>query len=116
MHLRFRRNPARPRFLWQGVLIILPALLRAGDGFYSLRQDEVVARLQAGQQAQQIADELVQRMAEWLRMELPDAPAVGAAFRLPEDEPLQRLLHSPLVESACLIDSDGQLLYPPSPR
>src|SRR6188508_3402406 len=59
---------------------------------------------------------MVQRMAEWLRMELPDAPAVGAPFRLPEDEPLQRLLHSPYVESACLIDSDGQLLYPPSPR
>jgi len=115
MRLRPSRNP-RPHFFWQGALIILPALILAGAGFYSLRQDDVVAQHEAGQQALQLANEMAQRLIpQSLRFEFSEA-AAAAVFRLPDDEPVQRLLRSPFAGSACLVDPGGQLLYPPPPR
>ena len=31
--------PAAPRFFWQGVFIVLPVIVLAGAGLFSLRQD-----------------------------------------------------------------------------
>jgi len=38
-------------FFWQGALIILPVVILAGVGFFSLRQDKVLARHEAEQRA-----------------------------------------------------------------
>ena len=43
------------RFLWRGLLIVLPALAMAGFGFVSLRQDRLLVRHQAAEQAEKDA-------------------------------------------------------------
>lgn len=114
-----RRRPfpsAKPaRFFWQGLLILLPALVLAGAGFYSLREEEVLARHEAEEQAKQIATELAQRLIpQALRFEVP---GIAEAGRLPatwEAEVLHRLRRSPLVETACLFDDEDALVYPPA--
>lgn len=55
-------RPARPAFFWQGVLILLPVVVLAGVGVWSLRQDTVVAEAQATEHAQQLADGLADRL------------------------------------------------------
>lgn len=32
-------RPAAPRFFWQGLLIVLPVVVLAGAGLFSIRQD-----------------------------------------------------------------------------
>src|SRR5438045_2995707 len=49
-------------FFWQGALIILPVVILAGVGFFSLRQDKVLARHEAEQRAQGLADELLPKL------------------------------------------------------
>lgn len=49
-----------PRFFWQAVLILLPVVLLAGFGLYSLRQD----RLLAEQEARESGAVLAQRIAQ----------------------------------------------------
>lgn len=116
MRLRSPHTSAGPGFFWQGALIILPALILAGAGFYSLRQDDVLAQHEAARQATHIATELAQRLIPLaLHFELPDA-AAAAVSRLPDDELIQRLLRSPLAGSAFLVDPNEQLLYPPPLR
>lgn len=48
----------RPRFLWQGLLIVLPAILLAAFGLFSLRQDRLLAQHEAVEQAKAIATAL----------------------------------------------------------
>src|SRR6266571_6085162 len=52
----------RPTFLWQGLLILLPVLVLAAVGFFSLRQDKTLAQREAAEKAQSIADELAQKL------------------------------------------------------
>src|SRR5713101_7438100 len=52
----------RPTFLWQGLLILLPVLVLAAVGFFSLRQDKTLAQRDAAEKAQAIADELAQKL------------------------------------------------------
>src|SRR5260370_35947439 len=52
----------RPTFLWQGLLILLPVLVLATVGFFSLRQDKTLAQRDAAEKAQAIADELAQKL------------------------------------------------------
>src|SRR5260370_36748738 len=52
----------RPTFLWQGLLILLPALVLAAVGFFSLRQAKPLAQRDAAEKAQAIADELAQKL------------------------------------------------------
>src|SRR6266849_3611812 len=47
-------------FFWQGLLIVLPVLVLAGLGFFSLRQDRILARHEAAERAQSLADQLAQ--------------------------------------------------------
>ena len=113
MRMRPRRSPARPHFFWQGTLIVLPALVLAGAGFYSLRQDDVVAQHEAAEQAQRIAVELAEKLIpEALRFDLPDVSAVSRAVTVAEDEWIERLRRSRLVASACLLGPNNALIYP----
>src|SRR5713101_512058 len=52
----------RPTFFWQGLLILLPVLVLATVGFFSLRQDKTLAQRDAAEKAQSIADELAQKL------------------------------------------------------
>lgn len=116
--MRHRTAPTgrRARFFWQGALILLPALVLAGAGLYSLRQDDVLARHEAGEQAQQLATAFAQRLIpQALRFELPEEAVVQRPATVPEDEALQRGLRSPVAASAILTDTEGRLLYPPAP-
>jgi hypothetical protein len=51
-----------PGFFWQGVLIVLPAVLLAGVGLFLLRQDRVLAEHEATEQAAQIAGALARQL------------------------------------------------------
>jgi signal transduction histidine kinase len=52
----------RPTFLWQAILILLPVLILAAVGLFSLRQDKLLAQHEANDRAQTIADDLVQKV------------------------------------------------------
>lgn len=57
-----RRVTKVPGFFWQGALIILPVILLAAVGLFSLRQDKALATQEAKERAQFVADELTQRL------------------------------------------------------
>ena len=61
-------RPTKPRFFWQGLLIVLPVVVLAGVGLFSLRQDQAMARREAVEKAQAYADQI----AETLWRELTD--------------------------------------------
>ncbi len=82
----------QPRFFWQGVLILLPVAVLAGAGFFSLRQDRVLARLEAREKAQALAEDC----ARVLWSKLTDRASVQE-FK----------------EHAFRIDAKGRLVFPP---
>src|SRR5438105_3681755 len=88
---RFMKSrPRRPlTFFWQGLLIVLPVIVLAGLGSFSLRQDRILAQHEATEQAQTIADHLAQSI--WTELTSARDPSLPA-FK---------------------IDRDGQLLFPP---
>ena len=51
-----RPDATRPTFFWRGILILLPLLLLAGMGLYSLRQDRLLAGVEAKERCQNIAE------------------------------------------------------------
>src|SRR5689334_12792930 len=54
------RKPHRKRlFIWQAAFILLPVVVLALVGLSFLRQDRVLARREAEQRAQEIADDLL---------------------------------------------------------
>ena len=63
--------PRPPRFLWQGVLILLPVAVLAGAGFFSLRQDRVLARLEAREKAQALAEDCARVL--WAKLTDPSS-------------------------------------------
>jgi signal transduction histidine kinase len=50
-----RTGAPKPTFLWRGILILLPLLLLAGVGLYSLRQDRLLAEVEARERCQNLA-------------------------------------------------------------
>ena len=50
-------RPAAPRFFWQGLLIVLPVVVLAGAGLFSIRQDQAMAQREATEKAQAFADQ-----------------------------------------------------------
>jgi signal transduction histidine kinase len=48
----------QPSFFWQGALIVLPVIVLAAVGMLSLRQDKILARHEAAERAQTIADDV----------------------------------------------------------
>src|SRR5438093_5445904 len=86
-------NPKRkPNFLWQGLLIVLPVVILAGIGFFSLRQDRIIAQQEAVERAQGIADDLLARVWNVLSQ---------------GQKPRQYEPHS------FEVDAEGELVYPP---
>lgn len=78
-----------PSFFWQGLLIVLPVVVLAGVGLFSLQQDRALAQHEAVEQAQHLAEGLAQNF--WTELtERRDA-------NLPAFE----------------VDAKGQLLFPP---
>jgi signal transduction histidine kinase/tetratricopeptide (TPR) repeat protein len=86
------RDQRKPTFLWQAVLILLPTAVLATIGWLSLRQDRILARHEAAERAQTIADGLVAKV--WNELAAPQ-----------NQEQLEHF--------AFQIDDAGQLVYPP---
>jgi len=82
-----------PTFFRQGLLILLPVGVLAALGFLSLRSDKVLARHEAVQRAQAIADDLVPKL--WTEL-------IGT-----NDQPNE-------AQFAFETDSNGELLFPPA--
>ena len=83
----------KPNFLWQGLLIVLPVVVLAAVGIFSLRQDKVLAQHEATERAQAIADDLVTRIWKELTSSNSLARSRGVG---------------------CLINSTGHLVFPPT--
>ena len=88
--LNSRREPT---FLWQGLLLVLPVLILSGVGFFSLRQDRVLAQHEATQRAQSIAEDLLPRL--WNELVKTSAPVQFGPYSFE-------------------IDSAGRLIFPPA--
>jgi signal transduction histidine kinase len=113
--MKKRQSVRPPSFYRQGLLIVLPALILAGIGLLSLRQDRQLAQLEATDQAKKLA----RSMREVF---LPDAfrlPLSGlegwhglppVRFK-PREDPLWLLSEGKIV--ACLLDRSGALVHPP---
>jgi signal transduction histidine kinase len=82
----FDSGVSPPGFFWRGVLILLPVALLAGVGIYSLRQDRLLAELEARERCQGPADK--------------DARAIAAALQHPAPQPFSEIT----------LDEDGNLL------
>ncbi len=91
--MRALRARRKPTFFWQGLLIVLPVLLLAAVGLVSLRQDKALARHEAAERAQAIADDLLSRI--WADLTMVKEP----------DE---------LKRQAFQVDDNGGLLVPPA--
>ncbi len=85
------RIQRRPTFLWQAGLILLPVLLLSVLGWFSLRKDRFLARRQAEDRAQVVADNL----AESIEKNLSGGP-------IPTNTAL-----------SFQIDGAGRLIFPP---
>jgi signal transduction histidine kinase/tetratricopeptide (TPR) repeat protein len=86
------RQPSKPSFLWQAVLILLPVAVLAVIGWASLRQDKILAENDAKRHAQAIADQLLPTLRSELIVSLSDKSSSDVAFQ---------------------IDDWGRLVFPP---
>ncbi|HXP63438.1 MAG TPA: ATP-binding protein [Dongiaceae bacterium] len=111
------RGATQPGFFWQGALIVLPAILLGSAGFYSLRQDRLLAEREASEQGKLIATSLARDLLpKALALEQSDQAALERWRALPgrpQDEPVLGLARTPPGRVACLLDARGGLLYPP---
>src|SRR5690349_11244810 len=82
----------QPTFFWQGVLIVLPVVVLAGAAFVSLRQDRILARHEATERAETLA-----QLA---------ADAIWA--KLNARESLDQFK-----DHTFRVDADGKLTFPP---
>jgi signal transduction histidine kinase len=110
-----RRPPRRPTFLWQGTLILLPAVLLSVIGLQSLKQDRALAEHQAIEQAKALAKTISQRLTQEISKHatFPE-PAVFAqavaGHLYPEDDPvMQASRHGSL---AFLLGTAEDVIYP----
>src|ERR1017187_3974825 len=85
------RTSRKPTLFWQGLLILLPVAVLAVVGVISLRQDKVLARHDAAERAQVIADGLVLKIWNELIANSPDQ------FR----------------QRAFQVDEYGRIIFPP---
>ncbi len=82
----------KPTFLWQALLILLPVVVLAALGLFSLRQDKMLAQHEASERAQMIADDMLPKL--WA-----DLTATNVSAR-PEHHGFQ-------------VDAAGELVFPP---
>lgn len=112
------RGATRPGFFWQGALIVLPAILLGSVGFYSLRQDRLLAEREAAEQGGLIATGLARDLLpKAFALQQSDQATLERWRELPGrplDEPILGLARSkPPGRVACLVDAQAGLLYPP---
>jgi hypothetical protein len=94
------------------MLIVFPAIVLAGVGFYSLRQDRAMARHEAREQIRKVADELAVSV-------LPsalDEIAGRLGFLRPSADKHELLFNAFNDEAtilACEIDGAGESIFPP---
>ena len=81
----------RPTFFWQAALILLPVAVLAVMGWYSLRQDKILAEHDAKERAQTIADDLLPKIWDELTAK-PSDDTNHPSFQ---------------------VDDSGQLIFPP---
>lgn len=111
------RGTREPGFFWQGLMIVLPAILLAGVGFYSLRQDRMLALEEATAQARRFAASLTATL--WPNAFLPEFPdpAAVAGFQStpdhPERDPVFAMSSKGAGQLAWLMSASGELVYPP---
>jgi signal transduction histidine kinase len=60
-----------PSFLWRGAMILLPLILLAGMGIYSLRQDRLLVEVEARERCQGLAEEYARSLALELQSPAP---------------------------------------------
>ena len=80
-------NTARstpPRFLWQGLLILLPVAVLAVVGFVSIQQDRALAQHEAKERAQALADECASALWAQLTNETTIASFKHHVFQIDE--------------------------------
>ena len=90
--IRIRPHPPKPTFLRQGILILLPVVVLAAAGLFSLREDRKLARREAVEKAQALADEMVRVLWAELTDKANLDQFTNHAFR---------------------VDAAGRLLFPP---
>jgi signal transduction histidine kinase len=83
----------KPRFLWQGLLIVLPVVLLAAVGFISLRQDRLLAESEATQRAEGLATDLAGDLKSKVDALARSAQQAERGFK---------------------VDGAGKLVFPPS--
>jgi len=76
-----KREQRKPTFAWQAVLILLPVIVLAGVGWFSLRQDKLRAQHEAEDRAQSIADDLLPKIWDEVT-ESPDRVHGRPMFRV----------------------------------
>jgi len=81
-----------PTFLWQALLILLPVVVLAVLGLFSLRQDKTLAQREASERAQMIAEDLLPKL--WANL-----TATNLSAR-PEHQ-------------AFCVNAAGELVFPP---
>src|SRR5437879_5760768 len=62
----------KPKFFWQAALILLPIVVLAAMGFFSLRQDKLLAEQEARERAAAIAAPLARELGLRLKMEVDE--------------------------------------------
>jgi signal transduction histidine kinase len=107
----------KPGFFWQGLLIVLPAVVLGSLGLFLLRQDRLLAEREAADEARKIARGLTHGpLSNALVLDLPSREAIQR-FRAnparPEDDPVVLCARQRLPSLACLVDITTDLLYPP---
>ena len=98
--------------MWQGLLIVLPALLLAAVGWHSLRQDRALALLDARDAARSVAEEFAEDI---LPRALGNTILLLGIERSAGDPEavLRRGATNPVPAYVCRVDARGGLLFPP---
>jgi signal transduction histidine kinase len=101
----------------QGLLIVLPALMLAVFGLASLRQDRILAQLEATEQAKQLAADLAGSVLPSV-LGLGHAPAEdGELLRTtlsdPERDPVRLYAHQTEPRISWFVNAQDELVYPP---
>ncbi|HXR05716.1 MAG TPA: HAMP domain-containing sensor histidine kinase, partial [Candidatus Acidoferrum sp.] len=121
----------RPSFFWQGLMILLPVLVLAVVGLFSLRQDEQAAEQAARKRAAEnvqslaraIADMAGEELQHYLGLQNGWMMGLGPANAFPDkdfevgiakwERTYPGLKLAALAESECDILTDGRLITPP---
>lgn len=108
------RPSSQPRFLWQGLLIVLPAAALTAFGILALRQDEQLIQQQAMEEARALAERAKQTPG-FLAV-APPAPEgirhIHPGSRSPDEDSIFAYAGQSHGWALCWLMNNGELLYP----